>query len=82
MQRAYVVTGRLTNSQTVALDEALPIAQERVRVVVETLPREGNPALPDVLKRIRDRQQARGHHPSNKSEIDAFLQTERGSWNE
>ena len=32
MQNAYIVTGTLTNSQTVMLDEALPLSKAKVRL--------------------------------------------------
>ena len=38
MTNAYVVTGTLTDEQTVRLDEPLPITGGKVRVVVEVAP--------------------------------------------
>ncbi len=40
IHNAYVVTGTLTDEHTVTLDEALPLAPTRVRVVVEPVPSE------------------------------------------
>jgi predicted nucleic acid-binding protein len=38
MQKAYVVTGILTDTRTVLLDETLPLTPMKVRLVVEPLP--------------------------------------------
>jgi hypothetical protein len=81
MQNAYIVTGTLTNAQTVALDEALPmIPAKRVRLVVEPLLTKSERPYQEVLSEIRKRQQDRGHHPSVKEEVDMYLQSERSNW--
>ena len=56
MQNAYIVTGTLTNAQTVALDEALPmIPAKRVRLVVEPLLTKSARPYQEVLSEIRKR---------------------------
>jgi hypothetical protein len=83
MQKAYIVTGRMTDDRTVVLDEALPGPPTRVRLVVESLPATV-PAEAGgyraVLEAIRERQRARGHRPPTREEVDAQLQAERDSW--
>jgi hypothetical protein len=80
MHNAYIVTGTLTDAQTVTLDEALPLTPTRVRLVVEPL----LPASPcqyqEVMAEIRERQRVRGHQPPSREEVDAYLQAERESW--
>jgi hypothetical protein len=80
MRNAYIVTGRLTDARTVTLDEALPLESAKVRLVVEPL----SPTLPrpyqEVMADIRQRQQARGHQPPLREEVDAYVQSERESW--
>ena len=36
-QNTYVVTGTMSDEQTVVLDEPLPIKEGRVRLIVETI---------------------------------------------
>jgi hypothetical protein len=81
MTNAYIVTGTLTDAQTVRLDEPLPLPAGKVRVVVEA----AAPAVPaqslrDYLAELRNRQAARGHVPRTREEIDAELRAERESW--
>ena len=38
METAYIVTGTLTDQNTVTLDEALPLTPMKVRLAVEPLP--------------------------------------------
>lgn len=82
MQQAYVVTGSLADGRTVTLDEPLPVAAGKVRVVVEVLPGEAKPRmrLEEFEKVLRERQAARGHVPRTKEEVDAYLKAERESW--
>ena len=79
---AFVVTGTLTSAQTVALDEALPLAPTKVRVVVEPLPNTPLRAYRQVIAEIRARQRRRGHRPRSREEVDASLRVERDSWEE
>jgi len=82
METAYIVTGTLTDEHTVTLDEALPLSQGKVRLSVE--PIESAPKRPhdEVIAEIWARQQARGHQPRTREEIDADIQAERDSWND
>ncbi len=76
---AFVVTGTLSDEQTVALDEPLPIKEGRVRVVVEPI---GTPqrSYAEVMAAIRERQRLRGYQPPTREEVDAQIQAERDSW--
>lgn len=80
MEKAYIVTGTLTDARTVALDEALPLVQTKVRLVVEPLSPPHDHSYQEVMAEIRERQKARGCQPSTKKEIDTYLQAERASW--
>jgi hypothetical protein len=80
MAETYVVTGSLTSAQTVALDEALPLAPAKVRVVVEPLPAEPRRPYRDVVAEIRARQRQRGHRPRLRAAVDAALREERATW--
>jgi hypothetical protein len=79
MNTTYIVTGTLTDDRTVTRDEALPLMPMKVRLVVEPLrPVSPRPYL-EVMADIRQRQQARGHQPPTREEVDAYLQAERDS---
>lgn len=84
METAYIVTGTLTDEHTVTLDEALPMSEGKVRLSVEPLSisQTGKRTHAEVIAEIRERQQARGHQPRTREEIDAYIQTERDSWND
>ena len=82
MQNAYIVTGTLTNERTVTLDEALPLTETKVRLVVEPLASTSQRSYPKMIAVIRKRQAARGHRPPTTEEVDTYLQTERNSWEE
>lgn len=66
---SYAVTGTISDHQTVALDERLPLEDVKVRVVTEPIdgPR-GSYA--EVMAGIRDRQQRRGYQPASRVEVD------------
>jgi len=80
MKNTYVVTGTLTDKNTVKLDESLPISQTKVRLVVETLQESKRQPLQEVLARIHARQRERGHTPPTKEEVDQYIRQERKSW--
>ena len=80
MQNAYVVTGTLTDSRTVTLDEALPLGATKVRLVVEPLGPVAPCPLPEVMAAIRERQRQRGHKPPTPEEVGAHIEAERDSW--
>ncbi len=82
MQTAYIVTGTLNDDQTVTLDEAIPLAPMKVRLSVEPLERKPPRAHDEVIAEIWERQRARGYRPPTRAEVDAYLQTERESWDE
>ena len=80
MQTALIVTGTLSDSRTVTLDEPLHAAGSRVRLVVEPLPVGSPPTYHEVMNAIRERQRVRGHWPRTREAVDADLQAERDSW--
>ena len=84
METAYIVTGTLTDRNTVTLDESLPLTPMKVRLSVEPLPVDPPAKRPhdEVIAEIWARQKARGHQPRTREEIDAYLQAERDSWND
>jgi hypothetical protein len=82
MHSAYIVTGTLTDAQTVSLDEALPLTSTKVRLVVEPLLSASPRQHQKVIAEIRERQRTRGHQPPTREEVDAYLQAERDSWEE
>lgn len=82
MNKAYIVTGNITDVHTVILDEALPLKPMQVRLVIEPLSQEYQRKYKDVIAEIRERQLARGYKSSKKEEVDAYLQSERESWEE
>ncbi len=80
MGNTYTVTGTLTDDHTVTLDEALPLQPTKVRLVVEPIAPTSNRPYQDVVAEIRKRQQARGHQPLSREEIDTYLRNERNAW--
>jgi len=82
METAYIVTGTLTDEHTVKLDEPLPLAQGKVRLKVEPLAPAPKHPHDEVIAEIWARQNARGHQPRTREEIDAYIQAERDSWDD
>jgi hypothetical protein len=82
MAKPYVLTGMLEDGKTVTLDQVLPLEPMRVRLVLEPFPLEPRKSYRDVVAGIRQRQQARGHQPRTRDEVDAGLNLERESWGE
>lgn len=80
MHSAYVVTGTLADGRTVTLDEALPLTNHRVRLVVDPLSSAKRRQPGEVLEEIWARQRARGHVPPTREEVDAYIRAERESW--
>jgi len=80
MHNTYRVTGKLTDDRTVVLDEPLPLTPMKVRLVVEPLRPIPQHSYQQVMAEIRARQQACGHQPPTREEVDAILQAERESW--
>ena len=82
MIHAIVVTGRMTDAQTVALDEHLPLGG-RVRLVVESLESpQSTLNLEHYLEGLRQRQADRGHVPMTREQIDRMVAEERAGWDE
>jgi hypothetical protein len=82
MHNTYIVTGTLSDSRTVTLDEPLPLVPTRVRVVIEPVAATGPSSYAEVVAAIRERQQTRGHRAPSRDEVDAQLRAERESWPE
>ncbi len=80
MAQVYQVTGELTDSCHVTLDEPIPLPAGKVTVTVEQIPGASKADLVAFERALRERQQARGHVPRTKEEIDAYLNAERDSW--
>jgi hypothetical protein len=80
MPKSFIVTGTLTDDQTVRLDEAVPLSSGKVRLVVEPLTSKPRRSYLEVMEEIRRNQKARGHVPSSWGEIDEYLKGERESW--
>jgi hypothetical protein len=78
--QTYVVTGTLTNQNTVILDEEVPITDTKVRVTIEPLINQHLRPLAEVLEEIRRQQQERGHVPPTAEEVDEYIRQERASW--
>jgi hypothetical protein len=76
---SYIVTGTLSDEQTVALDKPLPIRGGKVRVVVEPI-ETAQRSYTEVMAAIRERQRRRRHRPPTREEVDAYIRAERASW--
>jgi hypothetical protein len=82
MQRAYIVTGSLADSRTVHLDEPVSIPGGKVRVIVEVTESVRKLSHEEFLAWLQQRQDARGHVPRTREEVDAYLKAERESWDD
>ena len=82
MRRAYIVTGSLTDSRTVHLDEPVPITGGKARVIVEVDEKPRRMSQEEFLAWLRQRQDARGHVPLTSEEVAAHLKAERESWDD
>jgi hypothetical protein len=72
----------MANEKTVALDEAVPIPNGKVRVIVELVSVPPARSYQEVMADIRERQRARGHKPRTREEVDAALREERDNWDD
>jgi hypothetical protein len=72
--------GSLTDSLTVRLDEPIPASGGKVRVIVEVAEVARKMSHEEFLAWLRERQEARGHVPRSRDEVDAALKAERESW--
>ena len=82
MIRAYIITGSLTDSRTVHLDEPVSVPGGKVRVVVEVVETSRKMSHEEFLAWLQQRQDARGHVPRTWEEVDADLRAERESWDD
>lgn len=80
MSQIYEVTGELTDPQHLTLDKPIPLEAGKVRVRLEEIPTHQKTDLAAFEQALRERQQARGHVPPSKEEINAYLSAERNSW--
>ena len=80
MKRAYVVTGTLSDAQTVALDEPVPLSSAKVRLVIEPLETAPVRSYQEVMPSIRAHQAARMHRPPSCAEVDVSVVAERDAW--
>jgi hypothetical protein len=78
MSQIYEVTGELTDSRHVTLDQPVALPPGKVRVIVEQV-QSAKPDLAGFEQTLRQRQAARGHVPPTKEEVDAYLKAERDS---
>lgn len=78
--QTYVVTGTLTNQNTVTLDEDVPITDTKVRVTIEPINDRHPRPLKEVLAEIHQQQRERGHVPPTAQEVDEYVRQERASW--
>ena len=76
----YQVTGELTDSRHLTLDQPIPLEAGKVRVIVQDIPSERKPDLAAFEHALRQRQQARGHQPRSPEEVNDYLNAERDSW--
>lgn len=79
MAQTYETTGELTDDRHVTLDQPIPLAAMKVRVIVEAL----DTTKSDMVafeQKLRERQRARGHVARGREEIDAYIDAERNSW--
>lgn len=81
MEQAYIVTGTLQGSQSVHLDEPVPIATERVRVTVQSLLPVSVRSPAEILDGIWARLKTAGHVPPSREEVEQRIQENRNSWN-
>lgn len=81
MSQAYVLTGQLSDSRSLVLDEPVPLSDGRVRVTVQAMTNKKSKSLHfEILAKIHARLRAAGHIPSTREEIDRSIQEERNSW--
>ena len=80
MADTYTATGTLVDGRTVTLNRDIPIPKGKVRVVVKSLEEILKRPVYDVLSDIHKKQNARGHIPPAREQVDTYLQVERDSW--
>jgi hypothetical protein len=82
VQEVYVVTGSLTDSRTITLDEPVPLVGGKVRVIVQAAGAPQKLSHEELLTWLRCRHEARGALPRTREEVDASLRAERESWDD
>ncbi len=82
MAHTYTAIGTLVDGRTVTLNREIPIPKGKVRVVVKSLEEVSKRSVLDVLSDIHKKQNARGHKPPVREQVDTYLQAERDSWND
>ena len=80
MTATFTTTGTLTDGKTLTLDTPAPQGTGRVRVTVEPVAEPPALNLLDFFEELRKEQQARGHVPRTREEIDAAMREERAGW--
>ncbi len=81
MTQAYVLTGQLSDSRSLVLDEPVPLNNGRVQVTVQAImQKKSKQSHDEILSRIHARMKARGHVPPTKEEVDRYIEEERNSW--
>jgi hypothetical protein len=80
MSQVFRVFGEMTDNRHVTLDRPIPLEGGKVRLIVEPISTDDRPSLAGFEESLRHRQQARGHVPRTKEEVDDYLRAERDSW--
>lgn len=81
MTQAYVLTGQLSDSRSLVLDEPVPLGDGRVQVTVQAMAKKKAKLSHDeILAGIHAGLRAAGHVPRTKEEIDRSIEDERNSW--
>ena len=80
MNDTYTATGTLIDGRTVTLNRDIPIPKGKVHVVVKSLEKVSKRPVRDVLSDIHKKQNARGHTPPVREQVDTYLKAERDSW--
>lgn len=81
MTQAYVLTGQLSDSRSLVLDEPVPLDDGRVQVTVQAMVKKKTKLSHDeILAGIHARLKAAGHVPPTREEVDRRVEEERNSW--
>jgi len=80
MTPAFSTTATTTDGMTLTLDTPAPVGSGRVRVTVEPVAAPQPLKLLEFLDQLQKDQQARGHVPRTREEIDASVSEERAGW--
>lgn len=80
MTTPFTTTGTLTDPTTVTLDAPAPMTGGKVWVTVGPAPPSSPLNLEQFFDELREEQQARGHVPMTREEIDEFMREERAGW--